>query len=402
MRLLYYILLLVLVSWLGIFLHQNPGSVEIVFNDWVVHMPLWVPVMGSVLALFILSLVMSFFSAISKAIRRMREWITGSTMRAVTNNANLGWIAFAEGDWSRAETFMLKAAKHSEDPVFYYLTAAEAAQEQSALDRRDSYLHLASKSNPDAKLAVGLFQAELQIKQGQYESSLAALQEMQRLGSHNCMLLKLLVDVYTYKQDWPELVKLLPQLKKYSILQPDHYMALEIKAYNYQLDLEAKKHGKQEFILYWDNTVSKTARQQPEVIAHYAKLLLTLGAVDEAEQVVRYALKRQWDNQLAKQYGLIMSSDPGKQIASAESWFRSHPNDADLLLTLGRLCIAHKLWGKARNYLDSSIAVKPNPDAYAELGRLLVFLGEQQKALDSYKNGLLVVANVLPIDSIQR
>ncbi len=56
-------------------------------------------------------------------------------------------------------------------------------------------------------------------------------------------------------------------------------------------------------------------------------------------------------------------------------------DDPALTLTLARLCIANKLWGKARNYLDASLTVEPSADAYAELGRLLVFLGEQAEGV---------------------
>lgn len=401
MRILFYIIFLALTSWLGFFLYQNPSSLQVSFRDVVVEMPLWIPVIGVLLGIFILSLVFSFFSAVIKAYRRFKEWLHGSTIRAITKNANNGWAAFIEGDWAHAESYMVKAAKHSENPVHYYLTAARAAQEMGAIDKRDGYLHAADKADPDYKLAVGITQAELEIKQEQLDKSLATLQDMQKLAPHNPMVLRLLAKVFAYKAEWAELIKLLPQLKKYQALPQDEINILDSKAYSNLLANEAKRSGKAGLQVYWDE-LPKNAKQQQDIIHQYAQLLLKLGAYDEAEHVIRNAIKKQWDVNLVKLYGFTISSDLSKQIANAEIWLRARPDEPVLLLTLARLCLAHKLWGKARNYLEATLALQPNADAYAELGRLLSFLGEQQKALDCYKTGLLEFAAVLPFEGTQK
>lgn len=403
MRLLLYVFLLVMFAVSAMFLYHNPGNnIELTYKDWVIDMPLWVPVMSAIAVLFVFTLVYSFFSAIFRAYRRFREWLSGSTLRAVTKNANQAWLSLAEGDWQRAEAGMVKAAKHSEYPLHFYLTAAKAAQEMCALDRRDNYLHLASKVDPEAKLAVGLIQAELQIKQGQYDHSLATLQDLQRNAPHNIIILKLLSKVYAFKEEWREVIKLIPLLKKYLVIPADEIAVLELNAYSAILVSEAKKaKTTQAFIEFWD-TLPKNVRQNIATIQQYAQLLLDLGADIEAEQVIRAALKKDWDVKLVELYGLALGADVSKQINTAETWLRVHQSEPALLLSLSRLCLAHKLWGKARSYLEASLAIKSNPDAYAELGRLLGFLGEQQKSLDCYRKGLMECASVLQIDNIQK
>lgn len=402
MRLILYVFILSLFALSAVFLYHNPGNIELSYQDWVIDMPLWVPVMGAIGLLFVLTVVYSFFSGIFKAYRKFREWLAGSTLRAVTKNANQAWVAMAEGDWARAEAGMLKAAKHGDYPLHYYLTAAKAAQEMNALDRRDSYLHSASKVDPEGRLAVGLVQAELQIKQGQYDPALATLQDLQKNAPHNNIILKLLSEVFAFKEEWREIIKLSPQLKKYSVLPAEDISNLEIKAYGAILSSEAKKAPKQEtFIDFWDS-LPKNTKHNPAIIYEYAKQLLELGADNEAEQVIRNALKKEWDIKLVELYGLAVGADISKQINTAETWLRNHQSEPELLLTLSRLCLAHKLWGKARSYLEASLAIKSNPDAYAELGRLLGFLGEQQKSLDCYRKGLMECASVLQIDNIHK
>jgi HemY protein len=58
------------------------------------------------------------------------------------------------------------------------------------------------------------------------------------------------------------------------------------------------------------------------------------------------------------------------------------------LLALGRLCLRQQLWGKARHYLETSIALKSNSAAYRELGQVMENLGHKSEALEYYRKGL--------------
>ena len=62
----------------------------------------------------------------------------------------------------------------------------------------------------------------------------------------------------------------------------------------------------------------------------------------------------------------------------AEGWLKSRPADAELLLTLARLCMRERLWGKAREYYEASLRIKPTVCAFGELGRMLKQLGEME------------------------
>lgn len=397
MRLIIYILILCLTVWAGFFLHQNTGMLELTYKDWVIDMPIWLPVLGGIAALFILTLLYNFLASIGRAYRRVREWLVGSSLRSVIRNANEARTALAEGDWSHAEAKMVKAAKNSETPLHCYLDAARAAQELGALERRDNYLHQALLSSPDAKVVTFLTQAELQFEQGQYEYCFVTLQELKKLAPNNRLVLKLSASVLAATGAWSDMVDLLPQLTKHGALPSEDITALEIKTYSHILRLEAKKSGKQGLIECWDH-LPRHVRTHVEIIEIYAQLLLIQDAEAEVEPLLRNQIKRQWDARLVKLYGLTLGNDIGKQISTAESWLKNHQEDPALLLALARLCIANKLWGKARNYLDASLSLEANPDAYAELGRLLGFLGEQQKAMECYKKGLMEFADVLPIE----
>lgn len=60
----------------------------------------------------------------------------------------------------------------------------------------------------------------------------------------------------------------------------------------------------------------------------------------------------------------------------AESWLKQAPQDAQLLLCLGRLCLRNQLWGKAREYLEASLQFARQADTCIELARLLASQGD--------------------------
>ena len=75
-----------------------------------------------------------------------------------------------------------------------------------------------------------------------------------------------------------------------------------------------------------------------------------------------------------------MDKDALDRLERAEKWLQSRPDEAGLLLTLGRLCVQRELWGKAQSYLEASLATKPTQAAHIALARLHERLGRQDEA----------------------
>ena len=79
----------------------------------------------------------------------------------------------------------------------------------------------------------------------------------------------------------------------------------------------------------------------------------------------------------------------------------NHPQDPNLLLTLGRLAFRSEAWDKAKNYYQQAITAGASQEANRELGQLLENLGESDKALEYYRSGLekvLPPPKTAPID----
>jgi HemY protein len=134
----------------------------------------------------------------------------------------------------------------------------------------------------------------------------------------------------------------------------------------------------------------RSLRQVPDLVVHYAEALRSGGRDDDAESLLRGVLRQRWDDRLALQYGLLKTGDTARQLGRAEAWLRERGDTPVLLLTCGRLCMRSSLWGKARSYLESSIANGPRPDTWHELSKLLQHTGEPESAAECTRKGLLL------------
>jgi HemY protein len=134
--------------------------------------------------------------------------------------------------------------------------------------------------------------------------------------------------------------------------------------------------------------VSKPLRQSPQLLHEYATCLKALGEEEMADGVVNEYLNKQFDPAVMRLFGQLRSSDPTRQLATAEQWLQEHGQHPELLLTLGRIALRNQLWGKARSYLEASLGIKPMAETCCELGNLLQQLGEKEKAASYFRQGL--------------
>ena len=63
---------------------------------------------------------------------------------------------------------------------------------------------------------------------------------------------------------------------------------------------------------------------------------------------------------------------------------------------MGRLSLRNNLWGKARDYFETSHRLQPSAETCAELARLLFSLGERELSAQFYREGLLLRETNLP------
>lgn len=365
----------------------DQGYVLIDIRGWTVE----TSVPGLVVALILLYLVVRLLVWLLRAPRRVGRAVGDFREKRAIKRLDHAFAAIAEGKWSRGERLLGRSTR---GPVSLagYLSAARAAQAQDAVERRDEWLRLAYEADPEAAPAVLLTQAELQRDHGQLEQALATLQQLETVSPGHPRGLALHAQVLERLADWTGLEALMPQLRGRKALDGEALLALEVRIAQARLAAAGDAAALE---AQWQS-LGRDLKKQPAMLECYARQALRLGAADQAEPVLRKALKSSWAPELVAAYGRLETSDPSAQLTQAEKWLNERPEDAVLLLACGRLCLKNQLWGKARSYLETSLAIRPDPETWQIFGELLVQLGESGAASEAFRQGLAAASGTTP------
>lgn len=374
--------------YVGVHLQHDPGYVLIVMHHWTIETTLWVAIPGLILIILVFHLVILICHKIIHIPTAWHQWrATRRTQRAQAKTRQ-GLIEFNEGHWQLAKKHLINALPDADTPLLNYLTAARAAEEMGDHTLRDDYLRQAQQSMPEAKIAVELTQAQLQLANQQWEQALATLRHLQDLAPHHPYVLKLLMQLYEEIRDWPQLIALLPTLKRHQVLSHNAFIETQQHAY-LQASRDLIKQDIEPELTQFIHTLPKELRLDPEIVAAYASYLIAHHQDKQAEVILHRCLQKETNEQLINLYGQITPDEV--QIGFVESLLKTQPHSAALHLCLGRIGVSKQLWGKARAYFEESIKLNPTPEAYAELGKLFEQLHDTPAACKAYRDGIQII-----------
>ncbi len=330
---------------------------------------------------------------------RLKQWSGQRQLQKLSRRYDAAVIELVSGKLERAERQLGRLADDRRAPLAVCLSAAHAANRLGSDERRDRYLAIALKRFPAAEAAICLVQAELQLARNQFDQAQTSLTHLETLMPHNREILRLQMKLYLGQQDWGKLRDLLPALRRSEVLDHDTWQRLAVQVYQERIreltaarDIDTLKNG-------WTR-LPPPVRQDHALLALYIEQLVRLGEHEQAERLLREQLGEYWDDRLVYLYGELDGCDGTAQQKDAEKWLHQHQQDAVLLLTLGKISLRNRLWGKARSYLEASIGIQPTPEAYRLLGDLLEQLEDPQAAAECYRKGLALPAPVLEAPAV--
>jgi HemY protein len=386
--------LLVLIATVAFALsaQQDNGHVIIAYGEWTIESSLVLFVAGLIILFIAFYYSLRLWSGIVYMPQRLRRWRRQRRAAKVRLAYVRGMTALNDGQWVTAEKWLLKRVRDSESPALHYLAAAQAAEAQGSLVRRDSYLRAALNHEPGADVAVGLAQAGYYLQHRQAEEARAILARLHVARPKHAATLKKLMETQIALDDWEGLLQLIPELERRQVITVRKSEELQRTAYRALFALAAAKKDAAYLRQLWERS-PRHVRRNEDVLFDYAR---SLGIADphaggQLDLLLSDAIHRRWSDALVYAYGLIPSENLPTQLVYAERWLKHHADNAVLLLTLGRLSVRNQLWGKGRNYLEASLAVEPQAETYRELGALLERLKDPEAALECYRKALTSV-----------
>ncbi len=378
MRLWRWLLLLVIVAALSAFgwhwVAEDPGYMLLRMRGWKVETTVVAAVLILLFGWALLTLLWRLlswpFGAVSRRHRRLGQ-------QRMSN----GVIALVEGRHADAERDLGRASRLEYLRAPALLAAAEAACRRGEYARA---LEALDQASPSAPQAARVLRARVLRREGRPGDAVALLAADADKGQLNPAGWRELALSGLASGDLARARAALDPLRKSAAYGTRAQVALEAQIL--VASIAAAVDGVALNALW--AKLPKVQRRLPVAVDAYARRAaafgLTLAAMDELES----ALRRDWSPLLIETYGALGREDVEARLRRAEGWLDAHPNDAVLLLTLGRLAVRLSLWGKAHQFLERSLALAPSVAAWEALGDAFAGEGDAAQAQRCYRNAL--------------
>jgi len=366
------------------FLLADAGYVAIRFAGYLFEMSAVTFLLALIAGWFLIRLLIRIFNA-----RRLwREAQAQRRQERARKSLARGLLEMSEGEWSASEETLTRAARDAEMPAAHYLVAARAAELQGATQRRDELLAKAVEASPERRAPALIMQAEVYLKHKQYQAALATLNQLEASGEQSARGVMLLARIYRQTGDWEKLQALEPKLRSTRGISTAFADETVAQIYLDRLKAAGTAADVKQLELAWKE-VPKSLSQRAEIVVAYARAAMACEQPEAAEAELRKFLNKQWDEAVVLAYGELDPEEPLVTVERAEEWLPQHSEDAALLLSCARLCMRAELYGKARSYLETSLAIRPRLEAYHLLAGLMEQLGERDRAVKALNDALV-------------
>ena len=381
----------------------DPGYLLIAFGSTTFETSLFALLVAVTVLYLVIKLILIVFRWINpwNLIRFGRNY--KEHLRAKSRSKTIeGLLYFTRGNWESSYNLLKKGMKDSDASVVNYLAAAYAAYQQGNKEAWMNCLETAKNKYPAARSTINSLKAQLLFKSNQLEQCVAVLQQMKTSSLNDASLLQLLKDVYLKLNDWEQLENLLPALEKNSVVDGLEAEQIRVRIFMenlYRISSRRVDFSDVEISAQLEKAWKKgtaSYKQDEKIVKHYADILFKLDQKEQAGKAIEVALNKNWSDELIKRYGELDFGTPHQQLLIAESWIQKRPGNARLLVALGRLAMRNELWGKAREYFDTSIEISSTAEAHGELARLLKFLGEEKLSYEHQEKFVQGVGAELP------
>ncbi|NOZ52965.1 MAG: PEP-CTERM system TPR-repeat protein PrsT [Gammaproteobacteria bacterium] len=288
------------------------------------------------------------------------------TFNALSSDARLGQarLAIAEGNFAEAKTFLNTVIEHEPSSSTAWTALGEIERRQGNFETAEKNLQQAIKFNA-SNMAAQLGLATIAISVGEFDKSLAKLDEIDRLVRNPPMMASYIRAMAYYNKK--DLVETKKALEKVLRVAPNHIPSLQLMGEIHYLN---QRFEQAEYAL--DNVVAA----QPQNLA----AVKLLGAV------------------------YVKLNQPGKAIDIMKPLAAKYNNDAQLMALLGSAYMRNReTSSQAMEYLTKAVELSPDAaNIKTQLALAQLVGGKQSEAVEQLESAIelgpdLVQADILLI-----
>lgn len=310
----------------------------------------------------------------------LRLWFRRVRRKSRERLAN-GLVALAEGRYLRAEKELARATQYRELRAPAMLATARAALALGETARAEAALDEAAQTAPAAALAL---RARLRRERGESAEAFRLLAAEAKTTSLAPSAWVEYIEAALATGESAAALAALTPLARGQTLSASTFAALEARVLAAALVQQRSADG---LNALWAG-LSRAQRRVPEALAAYATRMAQLGQPLPGMSEIEAYLRKDWSDVAVLAYAGLQDADTGARLRQAEGWLKPHPNSVALLTALGRLCVAGKLWGKAREYLERALAISETAANWEVLGDCHSGEGNHDAAEQCYRNAL--------------
>ncbi len=267
------------------------------------------------------------------------------------------------------------------------LLAARAAHRLNRFDLRDQWLSKIQSANKQQARLVAM--ADMQMDSNDPAGALATIEQLQKGGARQLFVQRIALKANQQLKRWEEVLRLSHSLSKREAIHP--VLAQKTVQEAVAKLVQEKSTDHQALLAIWKN-LPKADRKVSRVALVMAKGLLAVGQQDIARGFIEESLDEQWDESLIAIYPdcLPVGSTTLSLVQKIEAWMMKYPSEPALSLALAKVCLAQKLWGKAKSSLQGVIKdpkTKPliKASAHMNMAKLHEALEEPLEAATHYQ-----------------
>ena len=358
---------------------SDPGYVLIAFRDATLETSVWFAAATLGAAALMVWAVAFLLRKTMRSANALGAWNASRRQRSLRSKAQQGAMLLAEARWQEAVK-ALPAPGETETSLLDCFAAARAANEAGDAAMRDRILERTVETNPDAAFVANLMRSELQQAGGEWRASVETLDALQAKVPRHPLVAARLFAAHRALGEWDRVAELAPSL-------PDDLDAeTQVAIWRSRIARIDGDDAAKQAQAAW-KSVPKALKEDEALVLAYVDVLARHDANAEAEAVLRRGIKGRWRDAWARRYGTVDGEAEG-MLATARGWLKERPNNADLLLTLGRLAKRCGDASGAKGYLQASVDSQPSADALRELGALNEAQGDAAAAAGYFRRAL--------------
>lgn len=367
---------------LAMLAHTYTGNVYFIVENNMLRVNINLFVIGFIIAVFVWYQIIRLLAGVFGTPHRLGAWGSSRRSRKAAQELNAAGLAYFEGKYQEAARHAAKVLDNKEAGerrVLALMIAAHAADQSRDSSLRDQYLAQIAKLPAKQQLSRHLMLAESALDKQDYPAATEHLTAAAQINPRLTRLARLQLRMALDKGDALDILDKTDKLQRAGAIGQTEAQQAAEAAYRKLLALAEDAAG-----------MKACLKRIPEALrngvmdAAIAQKYTDLGLYDQAVAWVNEHYPASRDAALLPPFtASVRYLDDKKQqkaIDTADAWLQGNPKDARLLLCLGELAAQKQLWGKAQNYLENSLAVKPTVQTRLVLAKVYDHAGRPDAA----------------------